>query len=82
MSHHTIMSNKIKELVYLLDTWLSAPTDKVQIQDWLNSANSIADTFEFSERDQAYVDTMLDMYEEQFEQMILLQHHNRFPFSI
>ena len=81
MSYHTIMSNKIKELVYLLDTWLSAPTDKVQIQDWLNSANSIVDTFEFSERDQAYVDTMLDMYEEQFEQMILLQTPQQIPIQ-
>ena len=53
MSYHTIMSHhKIKELVHLLDTWLSAPTDKVQLQEWLNSANSIVDTFEFSERDQ------------------------------
>ena len=65
-----------------MDTWLSAPTDKVQIQDWLNSANSIVDTYEFSERDQVYVDTMLDMYEEQFEQIILLQTPQQIPIHM
>jgi len=61
---------KLKNVVYLLDVWLTEPADSVQLEQWIESAQSIADSFEFSDKEYYYIDQMIDKYEEQFKQKI------------
>ena len=62
--------NKTKDLITLLENWLSDPDDYVQLEQWKESAHTIAWTFEFSEKEQSYIDTIIDMYEALFKKII------------
>jgi hypothetical protein len=64
-------NQRIKDFVQVLEAWLEEPNDTVQLEEWNTTADYIASTFEFSEHEQIYIDTMLDMYEEQFKQLIV-----------
>jgi hypothetical protein len=64
---------KIKEIVYLLEEWLSLPQNLDNIDEWLINAEEIIDTFELSDYEKLYTDIMLDSYEEQFKLMIGIQ---------
>jgi hypothetical protein len=59
--------DKIKELISLLEKWLPDPEDNTQIQQWVESADMFAYSFEFSEQEQVYVDRMIEMFQEQFK---------------
>ena len=61
---------KLKDVIELLTNWLSDPQDFVQLEQWIESAQTIADSFEFSEKEQIYVDRILEMYEEQLKAKI------------
>jgi len=63
----------IKEIVYLLENWLSTPTTSDELDEWLLAAEEICDGFELSAVEQRYMDAVLDMYEEQFKCMIGLK---------
>ena len=56
---------KIKECIHLMETWLSEPEDNTQLENWIDSANALAYSFEFSDNEQAYIDRIIEMYEEQ-----------------
>ena len=62
--------SRIKDFVQVLEAWLPSPNDTVQLEEWSKTADYIAYTYEFSEYEQIYVDTLLDMYEEQFREII------------
>ena len=58
---------KLKDLINLIENWLSNPEDSVQLEQWIDAADTIAHSFEFSDTDQSYVDRIIEMYEEQFK---------------
>ena len=62
--------DKLKDVIELLTNWLSDPQDFVQLEQWIESAQTIADSFEFSDKEQYYMDRILEMYEEQLKSKI------------
>ena len=61
---------KLKDWITIVDRWLSDPEDDTQLELWLQSAEQLADGFEFSEREQYYIDRIVDMYEEKWKKKI------------
>jgi putative phage-type endonuclease len=59
--------NKLKDLITLFDIWLSVPEDTTQCEHWVESAEELAHSFEFTEMEQEYVDRIIEMYDEQFK---------------
>ena len=66
-----IFQNKLKALIELFEKWLSEPDDNVQLEQWIDAANSLSYSFEFSDVEQSYVDRLIKMYEEQFKLKIV-----------
>jgi hypothetical protein len=62
-----LFQDKLKALIELFENWLSEPEDNVQVEQWVNSAYSLAYPYEFSDVEQQYVDRIIEMYEEQFQ---------------
>jgi hypothetical protein len=62
--------DKLKDLIGLFQNWLSDPQDSVQLEQWLDAADTLAHSFEFSDTEQLYVDRIIEMYEEQFKTQI------------
>jgi putative phage-type endonuclease len=62
--------DKLKDLIDLFQNWLSDPQDSVQLEQWLDTADTLAHSFEFSSREQSYIDRIIEMYEEQFKTQI------------
>ena len=62
--------DKLKELITLLDNWLSIPKDNVQLEQWLEAADILVYSFEFTDIEEKYVNIIIDMYEEQFQTKI------------
>jgi hypothetical protein len=62
--------DKLKALIELFEKWLSEPQDNVQLKQWVDDAEGLAHSFEFSDTEQLYVDRIIEMYEEQFTQQI------------
>ena len=60
-------SEKIKFLINLIENWLLEPEDNMQLEQWVESAENLAHSFEFSDKEQAYVDKIIEMYEEQIK---------------
>ena len=58
---------KVKDLINLIDNWLLEPKDNTQLEQWVESVNEIAYTYEFTDVEQFYVDKMICMYKEQFK---------------
>lgn len=58
--------DKLKDLITLFDNWLPNPEDNVQLEQWVESAEQLAYSFEFSEIEEVYIDRIIEMYEEQF----------------
>ena len=61
---------KLKELITLFDKWLSDPKDATQLEQWIEAADALAYSYEFSDREQVYVDRIIEMYAEQFQETI------------
>jgi putative phage-type endonuclease len=66
--------NKLKDLIELFENWLSDPEDGVQLEQWIDAADTLAYSFEFSDTEQQYVDRIIEMYEEQFKLKIEQEH--------
>jgi putative phage-type endonuclease len=64
---------KVKALTDLLENWLPEPRDATQVKQWGRDADLLAHTYEFTEKEQTYVDRIIEMYEEQFTEKIILQ---------
>ncbi len=41
--------DKLKALIELFEKWLSEPEDNVQLEQWIDAADSLAHSFEFSD---------------------------------
>jgi putative phage-type endonuclease len=63
----TSFITKIKDLITLYENWLSEPEDRVQMVQWRENAEELADAYEFTEAEEECVDALLDAYEEQFQ---------------
>jgi hypothetical protein len=64
---------KVKALTDLLENWLPEPQDATQVKQWGQDADLLAHTYEFTEKEQACVDRIIEMYEEQFVEKIALK---------
>jgi hypothetical protein len=62
-----LFQDKLKALIELFEKWLSEPEDNVQLEQWIDAAESLSYSFEFSDSEQLYINRMIEMYEEQFE---------------
>lgn len=66
MIYHT----KITELIALFEKWLPDPLDYTQVQQWTENASALAYSFEFTDREQVYVERIIDMYAEQYKRQL------------
>ena len=66
-------SKKLKDMINLIENWLSYPEDNTQLEEWIESANTLAYSFEFSDKEQSYVDKIIEMYEEQIKLQLQTQ---------
>lgn len=62
-----LFQDKLKALIELFEKWLSEPGDNVQLEQWIDAAESLAYSFEFSDLEQPYIDRIIEMYEEQYQ---------------
>lgn len=62
--------DKTKDLITLLHNWLLDPEDYVQLEQWKESADSIAWTYEFSEEEQIHIDSIIDIQVDLFKKII------------
>jgi len=58
---------KLKALIELFEKWLSEPEDYVQLEHWVEAADNLAFSFDFTDIEQSYIDRIIEMYEEQFK---------------
>lgn len=65
-----IFQEKLQTLIELYKDWLTEPDDNVQIEQWLEAADKLAYSFEFSEIEQVHVDRIIEMYKEQYKLQI------------
>lgn len=65
-----LFQEKVKALIDLFENWLSEPEDNVQLEQWLDSAETLAHSYEFTDIEQVYVDRIIDMFEEQYKTLI------------
>ena len=77
----SIIPKRIKEIIQLLEDWLPTPCNQDELLHWLFNADQIVYTFELSEMEERYMDTVLDMYEEQFAQVIQQQDTPLIPIE-
>jgi len=77
-----LFQDKLKDLIELFEKWLSEPEDNVQLEYWINDAESLTYSFEFTDSEQYYIDKIIEMYEEQFKFKILHKHKTIQPIEI
>lgn len=65
-----IDKKKVTEWLTLLENWLSPPEDNVQIEQWLDSAQELAYSYEFSEDEESIINHILECYQEQFHMIL------------
>jgi|LauGreDrversion4_2_1035121.scaffolds.fasta_scaffold25537_4 hypothetical protein len=66
---------KVKDWITLLENWLSYPNDYVQLEQWISSAEELAHSYEFTDKEEEYVDQILNAYEEQFKICLKQRQH-------
>ena len=47
--------------ITLLDQWLSDPEDEVQLKEWSSNAEELAYPYEFSKKEQPYIDQIIEL---------------------
>ena len=65
-----LFQDKLKDLVGLFENWLPEPEDNAQLEQWVDAAENLAHSFEFSNSEQTYIDLIIEMYEEQYKLQI------------
>jgi putative phage-type endonuclease len=65
-----LFQNKLKDLVNLFEKWLPDPQDNAQLEQWIDAAETLAYSFEFTDTEQSYIDRIIEQYEEQFKALI------------
>lgn len=63
-------SEKLKEWITLLEKWLSIPSDNTQLESWINTAEELAETYEFTEKEEEITYKIIEYYTEQFKCII------------
>jgi len=66
LSPMTSFCEKLKDWITLCEQWLSHPADGVQLRQWIESATELADSYEFTDAEEQYVERILEYYEVQF----------------
>jgi len=61
---------KLHDVITLWMNWLPDPEDDVQLEQWLTAAETIADSFDWSDQEERYIDLILDKYEDQWNKSI------------
>jgi hypothetical protein len=67
---------KLKDLVNLFEKWLPEPQDNAQLEHWVDAADNLAHSFEFTEFEQIYVDRIIELYEKQFKEILSKKQQN------
>ena len=75
MHNASASKDKLLNWITLCTHWLSDPEDAVQVEQWIDSAEQLMNSFEFSDQEQEYVDDILDKMEIQWK--ALLDYRNR-----
>ena len=52
---------KLVDWITLLDQWLSDPEDEVQLKEWSSNAEELAYPYEFSKKEQPYIDQIIEL---------------------
>jgi putative phage-type endonuclease len=52
---------KLMDWITLLDQWLSDPEDEVQLKEWSSNAEELAYPYEFSKKEQPYIDHIIEL---------------------
>ena len=74
--------SKLQVWITLLQNWLSDPEDEVQLELWLETAEQLADAYDFSPKEDKCIDLILDKYEEQWKKRMEYQMKRKAPCSI
>jgi len=72
-------SEKLKKLINLIEVWLSYPEDNTQLEKWIESVDLLSHSFEFTDKEQEYVDKIIEMYEEQIKTQIKTKTETDIP---
>jgi hypothetical protein len=67
---------KLREVITLWMNWLPDPEDEVQLGQWMIAAETIADSVDWSDQEDRYIDLILDKYEDQWKKAIMY-HRNQ-----
>ena len=62
-----LFKDKLDDLITLFENWLSEPEDQVQLDQWEESAATLAYSFEFLDAEEDYVEQIIEMYISQFK---------------
>jgi putative phage-type endonuclease len=62
--------DKLQNLIELFNSWLPEPKDLAQLEQWVEMADDLAYTFDFNNIEQRYIDRIIEMYEEQYNNLI------------
>jgi hypothetical protein len=54
--------DKLKDLIGKFENWLPNPQDEAQLEQWKDSAETIAYGYVFTDTEQERVDMIIDMY--------------------
>ena len=68
----------VKEYIYLLENWLQTPSDLSQVESWIESAEKIADSYDFTDKQQEYIEQIIGTYEEQLKELITYRQSNQY----
>lgn len=71
-----LFSEKVKDLITLLDQWLSDPQDSVQLEQWTSTAHMLAHSYEFTQKEEIYIDKIIDMYEDLHKKRMSIKASN------
>ena len=52
---------RLMDWITLLDQWLSDPEDEVQLHEWIHAAEELAYSYEFSKKEQPYIDQIIEL---------------------
>ncbi len=67
---NTQFLRNVKEVIYLLENWLPNPNDLSQIEHWIESADKIIESYDFTDNQEEYLEKIISIYEDQFKECI------------
>lgn len=69
---------RLMDWITLLDQWLSDPEDEVQLKEWSSNAEELAYPYEFSKKEQPYIDQIIELSITQLRRHI----HDTIPSTV